>query len=77
VLDTDAHEPEFSHRSPSAGSIIKKMHEMNPNLGTHAMIEIVRQSMRIYGGDNPDFAQLEVIDEEKALSLVRATLSNA
>jgi hypothetical protein len=32
--------------------------------------------MRIYGGDNPDFAQLEVIDEEKALSLVRATLLN-
>ncbi len=64
------------HRGPAAGAIIKKMHELNPALGTRQLIEIVRQSMRVRGGSDPDFAQLEVIDEEKALSLVKATLNN-
>ena len=64
----------YPRRSPAAGAIIKKMHELNPELNTYQLIDIVRQSMRLYGGENPDFAQIEVIDEEKALSLVRATL---
>jgi hypothetical protein len=71
-----AQEPESlnPHRTPAAGAIIKKMHELNPELGTRQLIDIVRQSLKQNGGVHSDFAQIEVIDEEKALSLVRATL---
>jgi hypothetical protein len=64
------------HRAPSAGALIKKILEINPEMGTHEMIAIVRQCTRSRGGSASDFASAEVIDEEKALRLARESLKH-
>jgi hypothetical protein len=63
------------HRAPSVGRVIKKMLEINPELGHLELIGLVRQAVREQGGPGNEFAGAEIIDEEKALALARATLS--
>jgi hypothetical protein len=67
--------PQTPHRSPSAGAIIKKIVEINPELTTREVIEIMNQSTRARGAEAGEFAGAEVIDEEKALKLARETLN--
>jgi hypothetical protein len=62
------------HRSASAGSIIKKIHEINPEMGTHEMIALVRECTRVRSEADVEFTMTEVIDEEKALRLARASV---
>lgn len=61
------------HRSPSVGSVIKKLLAINPELSTPELIAIIQSSTQKQGGQN-DFSSAEVINEEKALKLGRATL---
>ncbi|MCM2277240.1 MAG: hypothetical protein NDJ89_04135 [Oligoflexia bacterium] len=63
------------HRAPSVGKIVKKIVEINPQLTTQAVIEIVRRSTRVQGGTESEFARAEIIDETRALELARATLA--
>jgi hypothetical protein len=59
------------HRTPSVGSLIKKIMAINPDLSAPQMIDIIRQSTRPQGGTGNEFASAEVIDEAKALLLAR------
>jgi hypothetical protein len=61
--------------SPSVGAVVKKIVEINPALGTSEIIALVRQSLQAQGGNGNEFASAEILDEEKALRLARATLS--
>ncbi|HAR42655.1 MAG TPA: hypothetical protein DCS07_08520 [Bdellovibrionales bacterium] len=62
------------HKSPSVGSVIKKLLAINPDLDTSQLIDMVRRSTYKLGGDNNEFANSELINEEQVLSLARATL---
>lgn len=64
------------HRAPSVGAIIKKMMVINPELSAQEMIEFVRQSIETQGQDSGEFALAEMINEEKALELVRRTVGS-
>lgn len=64
------------HRAPSAGAVIKKILEINPEMGTHEMIALVRACTSSRGGVG-QFASAEVIDEEKALRLARASVATS
>jgi hypothetical protein len=55
-------------RAPSVGALVKKIISVNPELGTHEIIQMIRQSIQRRG-------QLEVIDEELALKLAKETLT--
>ena len=61
------------HRAPSVGAVVKKMLAVNPELSTHELIAMVRQAISVQGGPESDFATVEVINEEKALALARAS----
>ena len=63
------------HIAPSAGAVIKKIHEINPQMSTHEMIELMRQCSRPRGETANEFASAEIIDEEKALRLAHASLN--
>lgn len=63
------------HRSPSAGSVIKKIVEINPELGVQEISMLIRESTALRGGLSNEYADVEVIDEDKALRLARATLA--
>jgi hypothetical protein len=69
-----ASENPLPHRSPSVGSVVKKALAINPDLNTPEIIALIRQATRVQGGEKNDFATAEVIDEEFALELARATL---
>lgn len=60
---------------PSVGSLVKKMIAANPDLTTQEIIQAVRASMRTRQlakeESAGDYASLEVVDEEKALALIR------
>jgi hypothetical protein len=60
------------HRTPSAGSIIKKIHELNPELKVPEIIQIIRQSVEIQSVGKGEFAGIEIINEAKALALAKA-----
>jgi hypothetical protein len=62
------------HRAPSVGSLTKKLLEINPELSTGEIIEIVRKSSSQLGKGSGDFASAEVVDEERAIALALATL---
>lgn len=62
------------HRTPSVGSILKKIMAINPDLSAPEMIGLIRQSIHTQGQEGFEFAQAEVIDEPKCLELARATL---
>lgn len=55
-------------KSPSVGSLVKKIIAINPNLSTQEIIDVVRRSTRKQGPTG-DYALLESVDEEKALNL--------
>lgn len=57
------------HRTPSVGSVIKKLMDAHPELTATEMTSIVRQSMITQGDDAGEFAGTEVIDEARALRL--------
>ncbi len=67
----------LSHRSPSVGSVTKKIIGINPNLSTHEIIDIVRRSIDPLGGLAGDFNSAEIVDEERALELARESLVTA
>ena len=63
------------HRTPSVGGLIKKLVEINPELTTQELIQLVRQSTRPQGSTSGEFTAAEVVDEAKALSLAKASLT--
>ena len=64
-------------RAPSVGGVINKILAINENLSSPEIIQIVRQSMRTRSGEQSEFAAVEVIDEQHALNLARASLKKA
>lgn len=64
-------------RSPSAGSVIKKIHEINPELGVQEMSAMIRAATQRRGGPGYEYADVEVIDEEKAMQLARESLASS
>ena len=64
------------HTNASAGSIIKKIHEINPELGVQEISYLIRSSVthRMDTQTPEDYTGVEIIDEEKALRLARLTL---
>ena len=63
------------HKTPSVGSITKKIMAINPELSADQMIAIVKQSLYTQGGSENQFGNAEVIDETKAIALAKATLT--
>ena len=64
-------------RSPSVGSILKKIMVINPDLTAPEYIDLIRQSVMAQsqaGLAAGEFAQAELIDEEKCIGLARATM---
>jgi hypothetical protein len=61
-------------RPPSVGSLVKKIMEINPALGTQEIIQIVRQATRTHGDMDSDSTPMEIVDEQTALQLAQATL---
>lgn len=62
------------HRSPSVGSLIKKIVAINPELNTLEIIQMVKQSIRKQSAVGDELASEEVIDEGHALDLARRTV---
>jgi hypothetical protein len=62
--------------APSVGGVIKKMLQINPELGADEMIGFIKQSLGSQGGARNDFASAEAIDEERALGLARDSLKS-
>ena len=65
------------HRSPSVGSVVKKMIAINPDLGTSDLIELVRMATEKSSDESGEFSSIDLINEEKAIRLARATLKRA
>ncbi len=63
------------HRSPSVGSIVKKMLEIDPEIPAKELMALVRRATRTQGAEAGDFAQIEVVDEKLAMELVRARVA--
>ena len=57
------------HKTPSVGSVIKKLMDAYPELSAAELTAIVRQSLVAQGDQAGDFAGTEVIDEALALRL--------
>ena len=62
------------HRTPSVGTVVKKLIAVNPGLTTLDLAHIVRLSMHTQGKAAGEFALAEGIDEAHALKLARKTL---
>jgi hypothetical protein len=62
------------HKGPSVGSLVKKLLEINPELMTSEMIEIIRQSVQTQGRTAGEFASAETVDVDKAVALAKASL---
>jgi len=60
------------HKTPSVGSVIKKLMDGYPGLSAADMTAIVRQALVAQGEKAGDFAGTEVIDEALALRLAGA-----
>ena len=63
------------HRAASAGSLIKKILAINPDLGVREISMIIRQATSKRTGVSKDYTDVEVIDEKQALDLAKQ-LSN-
>lgn len=63
-------------KSPSVGSIIKKIVEINPELGVMDVSKIIRQSIEVQSEPAGEFSGLEIVNEMKALGLARASVRN-
>ena len=57
------------HKTPSVGSVIKKLMNAHPELSAADMTAVVRQAIVRQGDEAGDFAGIEVIDEALALRL--------
>lgn len=64
------------HRAPSVGGLIKKITEINPELGVQEIAQIIRMATRTQGAAAGDYAALEVVDEKEALEIARRTLND-
>lgn len=62
------------HRAPSVGSLTKKILAINPDLGVGDIVHIVRECTIRRGPEADEFGNSEVIDEDRALEMARATL---
>ncbi|MFL5814026.1 MAG: hypothetical protein ACJ763_10655 [Bdellovibrionia bacterium] len=62
------------HRAPSVGGLVKKIMEINPELGVREISQIIRQSTHAQGSEAGDYAALEIVDEAKAIELAQSTL---
>jgi hypothetical protein len=69
----EVHVNELLHRTPSVGSLIKKLIAINPDLTADQLIRIVKQSVTTPEAAGGEFAQAEVIDESMALRLAQNT----
>jgi hypothetical protein len=65
------------HRAPSVGGLVKKIMEINPELGVQEITQIVRRATRAQGAEAGDYAALEIVDEQMALALAKATLQKS
>jgi hypothetical protein len=65
---------ELNHPTPTAGRIIKKLIQINPELTTAELIVIIKQSTSPLGQRAGEFARVEVINEELAVKLARESL---
>ena len=64
------------HRSPSVGSLVKKIIEVNPELSAKQVIGLVRQATYTPPITEGDYMSLEVVDEALALELARKTVNS-
>lgn len=62
------------HRSPSVGSLVKKIMTVNPELSSLEIISLIRQATQTQGDAAGEYALAEVVDEKRALELAKATL---
>ena len=63
-------------RAPTVGSLVKKVVEINPDLTVNEIVAMIRSSMK--PREAPvDFASAEVVDDERALQLARATVKRS
>ena len=60
-------------QAPTVGSLVKKILNINPELNSQEIIDIIRNSAHNEGRLPGDFSSSERIDEAKALRLARAT----
>ena len=63
------------HKSPSVGSVVKKIVDLHPELTAKEVTAIVRECLAPQGGVSNEFASAEVINEAKALRLALEHLS--
>jgi hypothetical protein len=61
------------HRNASVGSLIKKILAINPELGVQEIIGLIRESTRIQNGMLGEYDSTELINEDQALELAKAT----
>lgn len=59
--------------TPTVGSVSKKIMEINPDLNVQEIIYVIKQSILSEFSIEEGFQKTEVIDEEKALEMARAT----
>jgi hypothetical protein len=64
-------------RSPSAGSVIKKIVEINPDLGVREIAELIRRGTSLRGVSSLEYQDVETIDEALVLELARKTLRSS
>jgi len=64
------------HRTPSVGGVIKKMLSINPDLSAAQIIDFIKKSTlpQTQSEVPGEFLQAEIIDEDQALQMARATL---
>jgi hypothetical protein len=78
TMPSDYEDVEFDkiqHHAPSVGSITKRILEINPDLNTMQVVGLVRQAIKPIGIAG-EFSSAEMIDEELALRLARATVKS-
>lgn len=64
------------HKTPSAGSVIKRICEINPALSVQELSAIIHRATLVRGAEAAEYANVAVIDEALALQLARDTLTS-
>lgn len=62
-----------SRSNPTVGSVSKKILEINPELSAQEIVYVIKQSILSEFSIEEGFLKSEVIDEEKALQMARAS----
>ncbi len=62
------------HRAPSVGGLVKKIMEINPELGVQEITQIIRKATHSQGVEAGDYASMEIVDEQEALAIAQSTL---